>query len=141
MIDHQEVIYQFLDYAKEYNDGDNGIERKSLHSLRVGTSAGRYSTEHGTGADPEVMACVYGHRCVPGKYIHSVFDSHIAKCCLAFELDFEESRRIIREQGFLRELLQCRNEDGSFRWNEAECRELEIVRQELESAWGAPGTF
>ncbi len=86
-------------------------------------------------AGREVMDCVKEHRCVPRNIRKSRFEGHISHCCLAFETVFEETRRIIREQGFLdRLLLEC-DEDGNRLWNEKECVQLRILRNEIEAAW------
>lgn len=261
MIDHELTIYSFLEYAKEYDDSDNNIERKILHTLRVAAAAGRIaealkmneedrdlawfigilhdvgrfeqerrygtfvdrdSVDHAElGADilfkdgvvdrfpsdgltadwrrlcetavrlhnklslpqgldertelfcrlirdadkvdifrviattsfidrigtsrknytdapkasPKVMEYAYRHCCVPRKYVSSCFDSLIANCCNAFELDFEISRQIAKEQGFLNRLFSNREGPDRHEWNEQQCEQLQIVKHELEKAW------
>ena len=100
---------------------------------RVGTARGRFTDE--PGASAEVMACVYEHRCVPRRLVRSVFESYVANCCMAFELDFDETRRIVREQGFLRKLLEADGVDGGRKWSEEERGQLKVVKEELEAAW------
>ena len=70
---------------------------------RLGKGAAELTAEEDV--TPEVMACVYGHRCVPREVRRTRFDNHISHGCMAFELVFGESRRIAAEQGFLDRLL------------------------------------
>ena len=86
-------------------------------------------------ASDAVMDCVRQHRCVPRAIRQCRFDVHISHCCMAFELIYPESRKIVREQGFLNRLLDEHGEDGQ-PWNEKEWEQLRVVREELESAWG-----
>ena len=57
----------------------------------------------------EIMQCVREHRCVPrpaGKFQFNELESLISQCCMAFELEYQESRNIVNEQGYLKELLE-----------------------------------
>lgn len=85
---------------------------------------------------PEVMNCVMEHRCVPRGVRRSIFDVQVSYCCMAFELVYKESRRIAAEQGNLLKLLMMQDKDGCRRGNEKQLRQLEIVRREIEKAWG-----
>ena len=96
---------------------------------RLGKGAAELTAEEDV--TPEVMACVYGHRCVPREVRRTRFDNHISHGCMAFELVFEESRRIAAEQGFLDRLLAEKNENGKPIWNGKETEALRILRQEL----------
>ena len=51
-------------------------------------------------AREEVMEYVRAHRCLPGKMEKNMFENWIAKCCFAFELVYDESIAITREQGY-----------------------------------------
>ena len=56
----------------------------------------------------EVMRCVKEHRCVPRTSAAgqaNELEVLIAQCCMAFEVEFEASRRIIAGQGYLKKLL------------------------------------
>ncbi len=99
---------------------------------RLGKSASEI--EENEDLTPEVMACVYGHRCVPRTARRTRFDNHISHGCMAFELVFEESRRIAAEQGFLDRLLAEKDESGRQIWNGKETAALRILRQELRRA-------
>ena len=84
---------------------------------------------------PEVMKCVMEHRCVPRTARKTVFDGRVAHCCLAFELVYEESRRITREQGFLKKLLAMQDGDGLAARNDQQLLQLALVEREIEEAW------
>ena len=84
---------------------------------------------------PEVMACVREHRCVPSNVRKSYFDRRVSHCCLAFELVYEESRRIAKEQGYLLRLLNMQDGDGESFGNDEQRRQLALVKKEIEAAW------
>ena len=95
---------------------------------------------------PEVMRCVKEHRCVPSYVRKTLFDRRVSHCCLAFELlfeesrritrEFEESRRITREQGYLQKLLTMQDADGICIRNDQQLHQLAMVEREIERAWG-----
>lgn len=84
---------------------------------------------------PEVMKCVMEHRCVPRDVRKTFFDRRVSHCCLAFELVYEESRVITREQGYLHKLLTMQDEDGLQTRNSAQLEKLALVEREIEKAW------
>lgn len=103
-----------------------------------------YADRHGSGGpvlpetdevSPEVMACVREHRCVPSGVRKTRFDKRVSHCCFAFELVFEESRKIVREQGNLMKLLTMQDKDGSCSGNEEQLRQLALVQREIEKSW------
>ena len=87
------------------------------------------------GACDEVMACVTSHRCVPRNIRKNRFDCRISYGCLAFELFYETSRKIVEEQGFLSRILTETDETGRKLWSEKECAQLRILKKEIEHAW------
>lgn len=93
----------------------------------VGTGRNRFTDA--PMADDAVMACVYAHQCVPRKLVNSVFDNTITNCCMAFDLELEVTREIVKEQGYLLKLLQ-KGENGK------QMEQLRITREEIEKAWG-----
>ena len=105
-----------------YSDRNGG--RKSFHSDSHELS-------------PEVMNCVLEHRCVPSMIRKTYFDKRVSHCCLAFELAYEESRVITREQGYLRRLLTMQDEDGQCIRNDKMLHQLALVEREIENAWQA----
>ena len=84
---------------------------------------------------PEVMACVMAHRCVPSAVRKTVFDTRVSHCCLAFELVYEESRKIAKEQGYLLKLLTMQDRDGLSAGNDRQLASLALVAEEIEKAW------
>ena len=88
---------------------------------------------------PEVMKCVKEHRCVPSHVRKTSFDRRVSHCCLAFELVYEESRQITREQGYLQKLLSMQDEDGVNVRNERQLLQLAMVEEEIERAWSCHG--
>lgn len=52
-----------------------------------------------------IMKCIREHRCVPRTFNTSPFESLLSQCCLAFELVYDESRKIVKEQGYLNKLV------------------------------------
>lgn len=93
----------------------------------VGTGISRFTNE--PMASDEVMACVYDHHCVPRKIVRSIFDNTIVNCCMAFDLELEATRSIVKEQGYLLQILQ----KGEA---EEQAKQLQITRREIERAWG-----
>ena len=89
---------------------------------------------------PEVMRCVMEHRCVPRDVRKTLFDMRVSHCCLAFELSYEESRRIAKEQGYLHKLLTLQDEDGLRSRDDRQLRQLALVEKEIEKAWKDTGT-
>ena len=96
---------------------------------RSGTRKKKFRDAEQAGDD--VMNCVYGHRCVPRDLVHTRFESHISHCCLAFELVYDCSKRIVLEQGHLDTLLQETDASGCQIWNDAETEQLRILKQEI----------
>lgn len=101
---------------------------------RIGSSKASFA-ETGE-ANPEVMACVAEHRCVPRQFRHSRFDGLIAHGCMAFELVFEVSRRTVKEEGWLQKLLSDTDPSGKPIWTGREAEQLSVLRNEIEKAWG-----
>ena len=100
---------------------------------RIGSS--RASFAEAGEANPDVMACVAEHRCVPRQLRHSRFDGLIAHGCMAFEVVFDVSRRTVREEGWLRKLLADADSSGRPVWTGREVEQLAILRNEIEKAW------
>ena len=71
----------------------------------------------------EVMQCVKEHRCVPRVAQFNELEALISQCCMAFELEYPESRAIVIEQGYLKKLL---DQDSEM---------LSIVKAEIMKAW------
>ena len=103
---------------------------------RVGASRSLFTDAEE--ACPEVMECVYEHRCIPRDIRMSVFDGHISHCCLAFELVYPDTRRMVSEQGWLHILLSPVDQEGNRLWSDRATEQLRIVREEIEKCWGHP---
>jgi putative nucleotidyltransferase with HDIG domain len=101
---------------------------------RVGSSRGSFQ-ETGE-ASPEVMDYVYKHRCIPRGIRHSHFEGRISHCCMAFELVFDISKKTVRQEGYLLNLLATTDDKGNLIWTDKETRQLEIVRKEIEKVLG-----
>lgn len=99
---------------------------------RIGTSKALF--QEGGEASEAVMECVMQHRCVPRAIRKNRFEGHISHCCLSFELVFPETRRIVRDQGFLNQLLAEYGTDGKPLWNERERAQLRVLRGEIDAA-------
>ncbi len=84
---------------------------------------------------PEVIACVKAHRCVPSSVRKTLFDRRVSHCCLAFELVYEESRQIAKEQGYLQKLLTMQDGDGLSAQNSIQLAQLALVEEEIKKAW------
>ena len=123
-------------FAEILRDADKVDIFRVVSEIPLEKRLGKSASELADHADvtPEVMACVYEHRCVPRSARRTRFDNHISHGCMAFELVFEESRRIAAEQGFLNRLLAEKDESGRPIWNEEETAALRILRQELRRA-------
>lgn len=75
---------------------------------------------------PEVMKFVHEHRCIPrteSKDRANELEALIAQCCMAFELEYPESRTIVIEQGYLKKLL---NKNSPY---------MAVIRNEIMNAW------
>lgn len=88
------------------------------------------SDTEGQGANENVMRCVYEHRCVPREYPVSMFDVHMAHCCMAFELNYKKTVELVRSQGYLDILLNMADD------NTKAGEQLMILRNELKKLWG-----
>ncbi len=87
-------------------------------------------------ASQEVMTCVLEHRCVPKKLVRSRFEGCITHCCMAFELVYKISRLTVRDEGFLLRLLAETDTDGKQIWTDRETKQLRVLHNEIEKAWG-----
>ncbi|MCR4763885.1 MAG: HD domain-containing protein [Lachnospiraceae bacterium] len=76
-------------------------------------------------ARDSVMQYVRKHQCVPRNTEYTAFEGLISQCCMAFELVYPESRRIVREQGYLDSLmnLELQEEPG---------RQMAELKKELD---------
>ncbi len=101
---------------------------------RAGSSLASFQETEEAG--PEVMDCVLEHRCVPKRLVHSRFEGRIMHCCMAFELVYKISRMTVREEGFLLSLLAKTDAQGKQIWTDKETKQLQILRREIENAWG-----
>ena len=79
-------------------------------------------------ARDEVMVCVREHRCVPRVFERSRFEALISQCCMAFELVYDKSRKLVIEQGNLKKLI----DDGKEGANDKELEQLHILEDELQ---------
>ncbi len=76
-----------------------------------------------------IMRHVLEHKCVPKKYETTEFETLISRLCMAFDVNFPESRSSIIEQGYLRELLDL-DVKGAMK------EQMDVVRDEIRKAWG-----
>ncbi len=75
----------------------------------------------------EVMAGVYAHECISRDVVRdrTAAEIYLSHCMLAFELVYDESRRIVRQQGYLDKLL-------SFQSNNPEtAKRFAIFKEEI----------
>ena len=74
------------------------------------------------------MECVRIHRCVPRTFERSEFEGLISSICMAFELNYDESRRMAKEQGYLDKLINIEVTDTRMKAQMNELRaEMEKV--------------
>ena len=76
-----------------------------------------------------IMRFVQEHKCVPKKCEQTEFETLISRCCMAFDVNYLESRRIIIEQGYLKELLDIEVQEKMK-------EQMDVVRDEIRKAWG-----
>ena len=100
---------------------------------RIGKSRGWLTDDREI--SPAVMECILAHRCVPREVRRSVLDGFASHCCMAFELVYEESRRLAKEQGYLLQMLRDAEEESSPFRSEKSAGQLQILRREIEFAW------
>ncbi len=96
---------------------------------RLGKQRGEFALSGDV--SPEVMECVYAHRCVPRDRRRSRIDGVLSHGCMAFELVFDASRDIAEQEGFLARILSETDEEGNRLWNEKELEALNILRREI----------
>ena len=84
-------------------------------------------------ARDDVMNCIHEHRCVPRRSDFTPFEALISQCCMAFELEFPESVKIVREQGYLEKLMNLDVVNVEMRG------QLETLRVEMERAMAVGG--
>ena len=101
---------------------------------RLGTSNDLVKNDRG--ASPAVMDCVYGHRCVPREVRNTRLDICLSHGCMAFELVFDRSRELAREQGFLSRLFLNSDTAENPVWTGQEQEQLDILRKEIKKVWG-----
>ena len=80
-------------------------------------------------AREDVMNCVHEHRCVPRRSDFTHFEALISQCCMGFELEFPESVRIVKKQGYLEKLMSLPVENAAMRG------QLDVLGTEMERAW------
>ncbi len=86
-------------------------------------------------ARDEVMVCVREHRCVPRVLERSRFEALISQCCMAFELVYDESRKLVISQGNLKKLIDDAKKDC----NDKELEQLHILESELQDDFAGYG--
>ena len=129
--DQDEETRRFCDLIRDADKADIfRVVSELSFEQRIGSS--KALIQEGDEASEAVMYCVREHRCVPRDIRKTRFEGHISHCCMAFELVYPESRRIVREQGCLSRLLAETDEDGNALWNGPELEQLRIVREEIE---------
>ncbi|MCR5097835.1 MAG: HD domain-containing protein [Lachnospiraceae bacterium] len=79
-------------------------------------------------ARDEVMICVKEHRCVPRVFERSRFEAQISQCCMAFELVYDESRKLVVMQGNLMKLIEEAKKDA----NDKEFEQMCFLEDELK---------
>ena len=77
----------------------------------------------------DIMHCVHKHRCVPRRSDFTPFEALISQCCMGFELEFPESVKIVRDHGYLEQLMNLDVVNAEMRG------QLKTLRMEMESAW------
>lgn len=85
-------------------------------------------------ASNECMKYIYLHKCIPRNLIKSRFEVFLSHVCLAFELCYEESKRIVINQGYLKHLLYSIKDNSDL--NEKQINQLEQAKNELEKYLG-----
>ena len=111
-------------------DGDKADIFRVICEVPFAQRAGRSlaGLKQAEAASDEVMAFVYRHVCVPRAYVHTEFEANISHCCMAFELVFEETVRIVWEQGYLAAMLGETGETA------LQKQQMEELRSELRIA-------
>ena len=119
-------------YAQVLRDADKSDIFRVLSEPPYDERNGRITQMSGTpdaeAARDEVMICVREHRCVPKTFKKRLFETLIASCCLGFELTYPETRKIVKEQGYLDRLMNVPVEDGVM------AEQMRILRAEMDEA-------
>ena len=80
-------------------------------------------------ARDDIMRCVYEHRCVPKAFKRTDFESLISQCCMALELAYPISRKMVRKQGYLYALMNLPVRDPAM------AEQLGILQSEVKKVW------
>jgi hypothetical protein len=135
--DLDEETRRFCDLIRDADKADIfRVVTELSFEERAGTSKGLLQETEGAG--DAVMACVLEHRCVPRDIRKTRFDVRVSHCCMAFELVYPESRKIVREQGYLSRLIAGQGAEGEPLYSGKERGQMGIVKKEIEAAWGEP---
>ncbi|MCR5733303.1 MAG: HD domain-containing protein [Lachnospiraceae bacterium] len=110
------------------------VSYETPFSKRAGTSIDRFIEKNQ--ASEECMEYIMKHQCIPRSIVGSVFEGHLSHVGLAFELVYNETRRIVIEQGYLKKLLEKTGEDVGRGFNERELEQLAQTREELIRCFG-----
>lgn len=84
-------------------------------------------------AREDVMAYVYEHHSVPKFLERTEFESLVSQCCMAFELQYPVSRRIVAKQGYLAALMNPALK------NDKMSSQMALLRGEMEKVWEEAG--
>ena len=112
------------------------IFRVIMESPSVEHSVIRGNPKEEEGASEKIMESVMAHRCIPRDIRRSDFEVRVSHCCMAFELVYPRSRELALQQGYLQKMLRATEENGSCNWNPVQRGQMEVVRREIERAWG-----
>jgi hypothetical protein len=93
----------FKAYVEKYNIENINIRLKIDHTYRVAQFCERISKSLTENASDIELAWLLG--LLHDIFTTTPFESLLSQCCLAFELVFEESRGIVKEQGYLNRLM------------------------------------
>jgi len=85
----------------------------------------------------EFMGYVRAHKCIPYAEGRTRFEGYIAHCCMAFELVYKETVKIVKEQGYLEQLLEGTGEYNDLLQGSEGRKQLAILKSEIESQWEA----
>ena len=120
-------------FADIIRDADKADIFRMVASIPFSERAGksRDSFKDSETFSDEVMECVRQQRCVPRDLVKSIFDGDVSHICLVFELVFDESKRIVTEQGYLQMLLDGTNAGNSRRLTEKGRQQMDEVRREV----------
>ncbi len=126
--EYEGKIRTFIDLLR---DADKADIFRVMVTVPYEERGGKGQKEEEPKARDELMDYVKAHKCIPYAPDRTRFESYIGHCCMAFELVYEETVLIVKEQGYLDALLNGVGEYSDLPKDGEARRQLDILKEEI----------